>query len=197
MRSNGHDPYWKRVHQLAIVTLCPEHGGDLYESEAAPAPNDKRIRLAEFTFSSMNRSPVIPAGANVDRTALLDLAREARDLLEGKYPIGMSRECGPAYAQLFRDLGYGYRRGLNWAKIQSAAEVAMADILPAFPGIAGKKSTEGHWFATSLKPGPRGHTDRVLIASMILRRIEIIEPRFWMVLNELTGEPLMSLNEAA
>lgn len=197
MENAGQELHWKRVHQLAIVTICPEHECDLRESDVAPRPTDRRLHPAGTALRVGKHPSVIPAGKNVDRTALLALARDARLLLRGRYPVGMARESGPAYAEVFRNLGYDRGSRLDWAKLEPAIEAAIADITPALPGIAEAGNPERGWLSGMMIPGRPGHTDRVLIAALILRRIEAIQPRFWAVIDKLTGRPLLSIDQAA
>lgn len=197
MARDDQDLHWKRVHQLAIVAICPDHGCDLRESLVAPDPNKRLLHPASAEVCGPNRPSLIPEDATVDRRASLDLARHARSLLQGGYPSGMARESGPGHVQLFRDLGYGRRSRLDWKKIAPAVQAAVADISPALPGVNPFEGLVEGWFVASMHVDRPGHADRVLIAAMILRRVEAIEPRFWAAFDQVTGQPLLRLEQAA
>lgn len=196
MIENDYDLHWKRVHQLAIVVVCPEHGGDLRESEVRPDTRDRSVQPANLEVCNPSSPPLIPPGAEVDREALVNLARDARTVLGGEYPAGMTRKSGPEYALLFRDLGYRRRSRVDWEKIVPALQDAVAMLAPALPGVATIGSDPMGWFALSMAPDRPGHADRVLIASMVARRIAALEPRFWAVFDHVTREPLMTLDAA-
>lgn len=196
MVREGHDLHWKRVHQLAIVAVCPEHGCDLRDSGIVPDPLEHAVQPATVEACDPGRPSLIPTGTHVDRDALLELARDARTLLQGGYPAGMTRASGPEYAEMFRDLGYGRRSRLDWEKIVPALHDAVAKLAAALPGVATIGGEPMGWFALSMAPDRPGHADRVLIAAHVVRRIEALEPRFWAVLDQVTGRPLMSLDAA-
>lgn len=88
---------------------------------------------------------------------------------------------------MFRDLGYGGRARLDWAAREPAIRAAIADIIPAMPAIAGIGGVRRGWFAELMTMRRPGHTDRVLIAFLVLQRIEAVAPRFWAALDRLTG----------
>ena len=83
MISDGRDPYWKRVHQLPIVVVCPDHGCDLRESSVGPRPGDRMLHPASAEVCGPEHPSIVPHEGPVDREALLRLARHARTLLEG------------------------------------------------------------------------------------------------------------------
>ncbi|WP_375383422.1 hypothetical protein [uncultured Sphingomonas sp.] len=118
----------------------------------------------------------------MNRDALLELARDARTLLHGGYPEGMTRSSGKGYAQMFRDLGYGRRSTLNWSKVAPAIQAAVADIQPALPSLAAFDDGPDGWFVTSMRSQQPGHADRI--------------PRFWAALDQITGKPLLTLDAA-
>lgn len=195
--SAGHDPHWKRLHQLAIVVICPEHRCDLRKSAVAPKPDDRRLRRASSETCPPDSDPVIPDGASVDRTALLQLAERAKILLNEGYPAGITRESGPKYAQALRDLGYARGRHLHWEKIVPNLPSAIAGLVPALPGIATINGDAMGWFATSMAPNRPVHPDRILIAAMVVDQIDGLARRFWTAFDASTGRPLMELPDVA
>jgi hypothetical protein len=197
MKRSGQELRWKRVYQLAIVTLCPDHGCDLLKTAVSPSVADKALHPASDELCGTDLPSVIPADAAVDREALLELARQARTLLEGKYPEGMTRESGRDFAQLFRDLGYYRKDRLDWGRLLPDAQAAVADIVVALPGLATISRDGMGWFAHAMSSNRPDYTDSVLITAMIARKINAVAPRFWASMEEATGEPLMPLASAA
>lgn len=197
MKRAARDLHWNRVHQLAIVTLCPEHGCDLLETRITPSVGDRLLHPASDELCGNDLPSVIPTDAVVDRKALLDLARQARTLLRGEYPTGMTRESGRDYAQLFRDLGYFRKERLHWGTLLPDAQAAISDIVPALPGLATIGREGMGWFAHAMSSNRPDHTDSVLVTAMIARRIEALAPRFWATFDDATGQPLLPLAPAA
>lgn len=197
MLRDRQDLHWKRVHQLAVVTVCPKHECDLLESAVSPGPHDTRLHPPTLAVCDAGQPSVIPSGTNMDRAALAELARDAAMLLRGEYPAGLERRSGPDYAQMFRDLGYGGRARLDWTIMEPAIRTALADISPAMPGVTSAANRRRGWFVELMSERHPGHTDRVLIAAFVLRRIESVAPRFWAALDEITGRPLLLLKDVA
>lgn len=197
MERAGQDLHWKRVHQLAIVTVCPEHECDLRESGIRPTVGDRLLYPASDEVCRPDLQTVIPADVTIDRQALVELARQARALLQGEYPAGMTRESGRGYAQLFRDLGYFRNDRLNWNTLLPDAQQAIAAIVPALPGLATISRDGMGWFAHAMSSNRPDHTDSVLITAMIARSIKALAPRFWATLDETTGQPLLPVASAA
>ena len=197
MERLGQELHWKRVHQLAIVTLCPEHGCDLLETTIVVGVGDRQLHPASQENCGRDLPPVIPADAVVDRQALLDLARQARELLECEYPPGMTRESGREFSQLFRDLGYFRKDRLQWNTLLPQAQSAVADLVPALPGLATISRDGMGWFAHAMSSNRPDQTDSVLITAMVARRIKALAPRFWAVADEASGLPLLPIASAA
>ena len=197
MKRSRQELHWKRVHQLAIVTLCPDHKCDLRETSVSPAVGDKVLHLASDELCGNDLPSVIPADTAVDREVLLKLARQARTLLEGKYPEGMTRKSGRDYAQLFRDLGYYRKDRLDWGRLLPDAQAAVANIVAALPGLATISRDGMGWFAHAMSSNRPDHTDSVLITAMIARTIKAVAPRFWASMDDATGQPLMPLASTA
>lgn len=193
----GQDLHWKRVHQLAIVAVCPIHGCDLLMSTVAISPNDRTLYPPTTERCSEGSPSVIPIGTFVDRKGLMELSQDAYALLRGQFPERLDQQSGTAYAQLFRDLGYGNRSRMNWKLLGPAVNEVLMTILPALPGLGPQSGSPPFWFVETLRQKQLGHTDRILIASFIVTRIKSIEPRFWTAFNVQNGRPFLTLADAA
>ena len=180
--------------KLDTSTLTDEPGGHR-DADAGvgprPHPGIHRHLHREIT----PRARTLPAA--VDRETLLELARQAENLLMGDYPAGMTRESGREFAQLFRDLGYYRKDRLQWSTLLTEANAAIADLVPALPGLATISSDGMGWFAHAMSSNRPDHTDSVLITAMIARRIKAPAPRFWATVDKATGTPLLPLASAA
>lgn len=197
MKRSEQEPHWKRVHQLAIVTLCPEHECDLFQTTISPGVSDRELHVADDETCRHDLPSVIPSGAAVDRQALLELARQARTLIQGEHPVGMTRDSGREYAQLFRDLGYFRKDRLDWRTLLPDAQRAIADLVPALPGLATISRDGMGWFAHAMSANRPDHTDSVLITAIIAQRIKALAPRFWARSDKATGQSLLPLPSAA
>ena len=63
MQRSDRDLHSKRVHQLAIVTLCPEHECDLRETGIVAGVGDRQLHPASLDVCGRDLPPVIPDGA--------------------------------------------------------------------------------------------------------------------------------------
>ncbi|CAM3052976.1 TniQ family protein [Sphingomonas antarctica] len=189
--------HWKRVHQLAIVMLCPDHGSDLRFSSITPHPADRLMAPA----TRANCAPDAPIGTasnmQIDREALLGLACGARTLLNGGYPANATREKASGLAQLFRDLGYKRSSRINWEMLQPEVQKVVSGVTAVIPGIERAGARDDGWFDHAMDPRRIGRSDRVLIAAMLIDRIEAVEPRFWAAIDKMTGKPFMDLPATA
>ena len=70
-------------------------------------------------------------------------------------------------------------------------------ILAALPSVTQQSSGPPVWLVETLRQKHLGHTDRILIASFIVKRVEAIAPRFWAPLNIQNGGPFLTLADAA
>lgn len=197
METANQDLHWKRVHQLAIVALCPDHGCDLRLSSIAPQPAEKSLHPATRANCRPDAPTQIPPCVEVDRDALLGLARGARALLNGTYPVNAPRVKAGELAQLFRDLGYRRNNRIDWQILQPEVQKIVAGLVPVMPGLSRAGARDDGWFDHAMDPRRIGRSDRVMIAAMLIDRIEAIAPRFWAAVDATTGRPFMDLTAAA
>lgn len=197
METVGQDLHWKRVHQLAIVAVCPEHECDLRESAVSPGPTDRVLHPATRANCHDDARSVIPQHGDVDREALFGLAVNAQTLLAGGFPVDAVLNMARSLAEVFRDLGYRRRGRLNWELLGPDAQAAVAGLAPLMPEMERAGRRDNGWFDHAMDPNRPGRSDRVLIAAILIQRIEAIEPRFWQVIDWLTGHPLMRLDAVA
>lgn len=197
MEMANQDLHWKRVHQLAIVALCPEHGCDLLLSSVTPHSTEKVLHAATRENCRLDARSQIPPGAKADRDALLELARGARTLLNGRYPKNAERRKAAQLAQLFRDLGYKRNNRIDWEILQPEVQKVVTGLAAVMPGLDRAGARDDGWFDHAMDPRRIGRSDRVMIAAMLIDRIEAIEPRFWAAIDKITGEPFMDLPAAA
>jgi hypothetical protein len=197
MEMADQDLHWKRVHQLAIVALCPEHGCDLHDSCITPHPTEKMLHAATRANCSPDSPTRIPPGAKADRDALLELARSARTLLAGKYPKNAQHGKAGELAQLFRDLGYKRNNRIDWQILQPEVQKVVTGLAAVLPGLDRAGARDDGWFNHAMDPRRIGRSDRVVIAALPIDRVEAVEPRFWAAIDKMTGEPFMDLPAAA
>ena len=176
MEKADQDLHWKRVHQLAIVVLCPEHGCDLRLSSVAPHPAEKMQHPATHANCASDAPTSVPPGVEVDREALLELARSARTLLNGRYPDNATREKAGARAQFLRDLGYRRSSRLDWEMLQPEAQKAVFGIAPVMRGLNRAGARDDGWFDDAMDPRKTGRSNRVVIAALLIDRVEAAEP---------------------
>ena len=194
MEEADQDLHWKRLHQLAIVAVCPEHGCDLRKSAVRPDPTDRIIHPASRANCHEDARSVIPDHAEVDRDALCGLAERARTLLAGNFPVDAGPDKAGRLAGMFRDLGYRRRGRLDRELLAPNAQNAIAGLTFMVPEIQRVGKRNDGWFDQVRSPNRQGRSDRILIAAIVLERIAAIEPRFWSAVDQRTGGPLMILD---
>ncbi|HEX8401970.1 MAG TPA: TniQ family protein [Allosphingosinicella sp.] len=190
------DLHWKRAHQLPIVVVCPEHGCDLHESTAGIRPNDRLLHAASRTSCPANAASVIPSGVDVDRPALLSLAEAASTLMKGDYPVYADRAAVLGLARAFRDLGYRRGSRINWRLLGPEIKRSVAALSHVFPGIDRPGRWTGSWLEHALAPERPARSDRILMAALLLARVDAVEPRFWAATDPSTGLPFLRLDDA-
>jgi len=197
MEEHNQDLHWKRIHQLAFVMRCPDHGSDLRLSSITLHPANRLLAPADRANCSPTASTVIASNMEIDRETLLGLACGARILLNGGYPANATREKAFGLAQLFRDLGYKRNSRINWEMLQPEVQKVVSGVTAVIPGLERAGARDDGWFDHSMDPSRIGRSDRVLIAAMLIDGIEAVEPRFWAAIDNMTGKPFMDLPAAA
>lgn len=84
MLATDPDPWWRRIHQLPTVLLCPEHGHVLRESTVS-----RRRAGAVYVSSSRDvcladAAPAVPSVTDAVAAQLFWLARRSQDLLDAE-----------------------------------------------------------------------------------------------------------------
>lgn len=111
--------YWRVVHQLPTVVVCPEHGCRLRERR----PPGKALDITlvsdfpppDLLVEDESSFPLVEVDARIDRSALLRLAKASAYMLE--HPNGFNGDFRTGMYAVLREMGLRSRNGLNHAAI--------------------------------------------------------------------------------
>ena len=131
-RSEGREPYWRRVHQMPTCVVCPDHGCMLREGIS--------VRGSETVgFVSISRMLAeIPAtqaiGADAPINLLLRLARSSRVLLHRRDPL-RGADLMPVFFERLRVLGWTHGQRVASTKLMKHVRTRLGPNILARIGV--------------------------------------------------------------
>lgn len=165
------EAYWRQVHQLPIVTMCPDHGIDLQKS-TLPSGFIKSFGTVDENTCPPTAPTVIPRHAPVDRTFLLRLARDAHDLQRGIFPKVAPKNYRTAQFKTMLDkAGILTPRGyICYDRFHDDIDRALKGLLPVFPELR-QGLVAGPWILRFREGKAGHHPDRTLLMAHALERL--------------------------
>ena len=137
--------YWRRVHQLPLVQVCPDHGSHLQVYRLRGVAALRELHAAEPENTPDERPPDLD---EVARQHLQELAQQSSDLLEGRYQLGWDRvlsEPGRLNEALaLKNYEFGPGR-VRWAPIYRHAEDRLRWMENRFPTLFKPDGSLGPW----------------------------------------------------
>lgn len=135
--------YWRVVHQLPTVVVCPWHGCQLRERR----PANKAVNLGvvtafpppDLSIEDADDFPQVEVDQRVDREALLRLAKASLHMQER--PQGFPGDWRTSMVAALREMGYRSRNGLNHAAISHLLVEAHGAPMLEWLGIAKPSKT--------------------------------------------------------
>lgn len=111
--------YWRIVHQLPTVVVCPEHGCRLRERRPPGKALDITL-VSDFPPPDLfredeNMFPFVEVDARIDKAALVRLAKASAYMLE--HPKGFNGDFRTGMYAVLREMGLRSCNGLNHAAI--------------------------------------------------------------------------------
>lgn len=111
--------YWRVVHQLPTVVVCPEHGCRLRERRPPGKALDITL-LSDFPPPNLlvedeSTFPLVEVDARIESAALLRLAKASAYMLG--HPNGFNGDFRTGMYAVLREMGLRSRNGLNHAAI--------------------------------------------------------------------------------
>lgn len=111
--------YWRVVHQLPTVVVCPWHGCQLRERR----PANKAINLGvvtafpppDLSVQDAEEFPLVEVDQRIDHETLLQLANASLHMQER--PQGFPGDWRTSMVAVLREMGFRSRNGLNHAAI--------------------------------------------------------------------------------
>ncbi|MBA4284398.1 MAG: hypothetical protein C0434_02555 [Xanthomonadaceae bacterium] len=130
--------YWRVVHQLPTVVVCPWHGCQLRERR----PTNKAVNLGvvtafpppDLSIEDAEDFPLVEVDQRIDREALLRLAEASLHMQE--HPQGFPGDWRTSMVAALREMGYRSRNGLNHAAISRLLVQAHGAPMLEWLGIA-------------------------------------------------------------
>lgn len=107
LNSSG-EPYWRRLHQLAGIEICPKHRVFL---ENSSFPRIKQSKRAHFELPSQSFLKDHPRYAGTTDEPLIRLALLGGELLSTEWPTRGLERLRSDYVRLLRQAGYTARNG--------------------------------------------------------------------------------------
>ncbi|QCB43627.1 hypothetical protein E5673_16475 [Sphingomonas sp. PAMC26645] len=150
MLARNDDLWWRRVHQLPSVMVCPDHGVPLRLSTLEPADRRKRYIAASPGICPPDTTPVFEGREPWVMATLLELARQSESVLN---------DCGAThpddrrevYLQALDGLGLLNRIGeANLPGIAKAMDARWGGSLDLWPRLRRDGRCEQGWLATLL-----------------------------------------------
>ncbi|MGO9952485.1 MAG: TnsD family Tn7-like transposition protein [Dissulfurispiraceae bacterium] len=100
------ETYWRRIHQLAGVLVCPEHGQPLLDSIAPMRPT-KRFAFADATVNTLDVSSREECILNeIDAAMALRIAIRLQEMLSGAIQPWDTEDLRMAYRNAALERGY-------------------------------------------------------------------------------------------
>ncbi len=188
-RSQYGETYWRRIHQLPIVVVCPQHHCRLIDSTVRDAINWS-IYVSPDEENCLNDAEPELIDEAVDQKLLLHLAKSAQQLLEGKYPDGLRRDFPEELMTEVENRGYVFaNKRVHWKDLQAQALVTLGGVVGAFPDILDGEKL-GPWLLQLREGRHPPSTDRVLLAHHVVRNLSPRQSIFgagpWPCLNPLS-----------
>lgn len=180
--------YWRRVHQLPLVVVCPEHGHALRISRPPPVP-EHFIDLADIEASTAAK--VVPFLTMDERQRLQTLAIECSDLLHGKYsPIFTRTLTAAELRRRILSKGYDYSDGrCEWRDVYEKAADELGWMRNIFPSFFHNKNVRGWLRRVANQPISRA--EHLHLAAKVIDALPYLEPAFghgpWDCVNPLSS----------
>lgn len=165
------EAYWRQLHQLPIVTMCPDHGIDLQRS-VLPSGRIKSFGVIDNETCPPAAPTVIPEHAPVDRHLLFQLAKDAKDLQHGTYPAVAPKEYRARdFRILMKQLGFVTDRGhILYDRFHQQIDRALTGLLPVFPELR-EGMVAGPWIRRFREGKAGHHPDRTLLIAHAFARL--------------------------
>lgn len=165
------EAYWRQVHQLPIVTICPDHGLDLQKS-SLPSGFIKSFATTDEDTCPPRAPTVIPRNAPVDRTLLFQLALDARELQQGIYPkVAPKNYRAAQFKTMLGKAGILTPRGyIRYDRFHEDVDRVLNGLLPVFPELR-QGSVAGPWILRFREGKAGHHPDRTLLMAHALERL--------------------------
>lgn len=165
------EAYWRQIHQLPIVTVCPDHGLDLQKS-SIPSGFIKSFATVDEETCPPTAPTVIPWNAPVDRTLLFQLALDARDLQRGLYPKVAPKNYRTAqFKTMLGRAGILTPRGyIRYDRYHETIGRVLNGLVPTFSEIR-QGTVAGPWILRYREGKAGHHPDRTLLIAHALERL--------------------------
>jgi hypothetical protein len=102
------EPYWRRLHQLAGIEICPMHR---IFFENSPVLRVKKVKRTHFEVLSETFLKINPRHADESAEPLIRLARLGQELLSMDWPTLGLKNLRSHYFRLLKQSGYTSRSG--------------------------------------------------------------------------------------
>lgn len=165
------EAYWQQVHQLPIVTICPDHGIDLQQS-VLPSGRIKSFSVIDNETCPPAAPTVLPDHAPVDRQLLFQLAKDASDLQQGTYPRVAPKDYRARHFKiLMKQFGFVTDRGhIVYDRFHEEIDRALTGLLPVFPELR-EDIVAGPWIRRFREGKAGHHPDRTLLMAHAFERL--------------------------
>ena len=164
---SGRTPYWRRLHQLSGVDICPDHRVWLEDSEVRRANHNYRFRLPT---EALLESPARPLASS--DACLVGLAKLGEQLLSGNWPVTTPAQLRQNYLGLLRRAGYINCRG------QVLMDRLLDDVCTFYPrGLLENLGCRNHYW----------------LAHMVRSRASMVQPIRHLLLVNFLGASLEEL----
>lgn len=144
------EAYWRRVHQLPSVLVCPDHGMALKESTVHLVRHSRHGYAVPSNDTCPLDAPPLVIGA-VLPSVLLRIASASAALLEDPGLARSSNEWTAHYRAWMETVGLAYSaRRMNLMELDLGLRRHMGAALQAFPGVMDGDRFAGDWPAVLL-----------------------------------------------
>lgn len=160
MERRDGETHWRLVHQLPIVTVCPDHGGPLRESTIPGTGVIPGFQVPTPANCPPDATPVAAEGS--DRAMLTKLARAAAAVAAGGQ-ASVADWRGELRRELQRRSLFTPGGSFRWRPINDEINRALAPIADTFPEVALDVVDSQAWAGMQLKGARPASTDRLLM----------------------------------
>jgi len=187
--------YWRRLHQIPLVLICPEHGCVLRESLPLNNPAKFRFHPASREVAQSKCPAVVTRISSSDIDELLKVAKDCEAMSRGDYPeVLPSRSIIGVLKRKFLSKGYGTEgRVVSWEPVCQHIIERFDWMARSWPPLFDASGAPGVWLATYCLAGRKltRRTELMQLAGYIADSLPARRPPFgsgpWICVNPLSN----------